>query len=272
MDRLAGPNASSKPAEAPHEDACSPALQRISAEILGNHQLVGYESDHEDEGSSSIPNDASGAPFFAQHRHRIVSKNELSLEERILLEETLAFQETATHCASKSASAAVGPIHKRVGFFAGFSRLFSGASGSGGSAIKFSLHDAVIDDAGDFPITSIDEIATRYAQSRAEQIYDAPFADLSKWLRMKRHHSFYRDLCSLSWLTSGIEFDEKVDLMKVCDKYWFDRFFFHAVCLFLFIPVTFTMIDSFLRSFESKLSRFLRWRTSLSARVSVKIL
>ena len=107
-----------------------------------------------------------------------------------------------------------------------FSRLLAGlvrsevapsAAASSAGAAAAAAAAAATADSGSKSDLSLVEYIERSAQARAEERYNSPFDDLSRWLLRKRHKDLNAELSSLDWLLSAgrIEFEEKASMLKV---------------------------------------------------------
>jgi hypothetical protein len=92
----------------------------------------------------------------------------------------------------------------------------SAAASSAGAAAAATAAVATAD-SGSKSEFSLVECIERSAQARAEERYNAPFDDLSRWLLRKRHKDLNAELSSLDWLLSAgrIEFEDKASMLKV---------------------------------------------------------
>jgi len=91
------------------------------------------------------------------------------------------------------------------------------SAGAAAAAATAATAAAATADSGSKSEFSLVECIERSAQARAEERYNAPFDDLSRWLLRKRHKDLNAELSSLDWLLSAgrIEFEDKASMLKV---------------------------------------------------------
>ena len=192
-------------------------LVRISREILEDGMQESQSSDRH----------PSSDPIAVREFRRIETKEEMTFEEQLAIRDAIA----SVGCPSSYDDLKLesAPSSAKSHGFAGFDlrgmvgRMFRGHSGAraafhagerGASAMSVGASSAIPDDAHSIGATR-DEIISRNAKIRAEELYDSPFAGLSLWLQRKRHKELRGQLCSVEWLMSEgtVEFEEKALLM-----------------------------------------------------------
>jgi hypothetical protein len=168
----------------------------------------------------------SSAPIATRHFRRVETKAEMTSEEQLAIREAVAsLSSPISHdefnfdsAPSPAKSAGFGRFHLR----GMVERMFRGSGGAHAGSASGEQSASVTRGGGvsadEFPIGETrDEIISRNAMIRAEQLYDSIFVNLSRWLQRKRHKDLRAQLHSLEWLMSegAIEFEEKASLMKV---------------------------------------------------------
>lgn len=192
-------------------------LLRISGQILADGIPFSQSSDGR----------PSSEPIAVREFRRVETKAEVTFEEQLAIRDAIASVGSFSSNYDSKLESAPSPAksHGFAGFdlrgmvgrmFRGNSRSRSGSGEQGASALSGGGAPAIPDDVQSIDATR-DEIISRNAKIRAEELYDSPFAGLSLWLQKKRHKDLRAQLCSVEWLMSdgAVEFEEKALLMKV---------------------------------------------------------